>query len=37
MAMDMGDEVRLLAKWLPSVNATNAESVRMAKRIARFL
>lgn len=37
MAMDMGDEVSLLAKWLPSVNASNAETVRMAKRIARFL
>ena len=37
MAMDMGDEVSLLAKWLPSVNASNVETVRMAKRIARFL
>ena len=37
MAMDMGDEVSLLAKWLPSVNASNADTVRMAKRIARFL
>lgn len=37
MAMDMGDDVSLLAKWLPSVNASNAETVRMAKRIARFL
>lgn len=37
MAMDMGDEVSLLAKWLPSVNASNADAVRMAKRIARFL
>ena len=27
----------LLAKWLPSVNASNAETVRKAKRIARYL
>lgn len=37
MAMDMGSEVSLLAKWLPSVNASNADTVRTAKRIARFL
>ena len=36
-AMDMGDEVGLLAKWLPSVNASNAQTVVSAKRIARFL
>lgn len=36
-AMDMGDEVSLLAKWLPSVNASNADTVRSAKQIARFL
>ena len=36
-SLDMGDEVSLLAKWLPSVNASNAETVRQAKRIARFL
>lgn len=30
-------EVSLLAKWLPSVNASNGETVRNAKRIARFL
>ena len=36
-AMDMGDEVSLLAKWLPSVNASNAQTVACAKRIARFL
>ena len=29
--------VSLLAKWLPSVNASNAETVRMGKRIARAL
>ena len=36
-ALDMGDEVSLLAKWLPSVNASNGKAVRQAKRIARFL
>ena len=36
-AMDMGDDVSLLAKWLTSINASNADTVRMAKRIARFL
>lgn len=36
-AMDMGDDVSLLAKWLPSVNASNAQTVRYAKGIARFL
>ncbi len=30
-------EVSLLAKWLPSVNASNRETVRKAKRIARYL
>ena len=30
-------EVSLLAKWLPSVNASNAETVRKAKRVARYL
>lgn len=36
-AMDMGDDVSLLAKWLPSVNASNVQTVLLAKRIARFL
>lgn len=36
-SMDMGDDVSLLAKWLPSVNASNAQTVAYAKRIARFL
>ncbi len=36
-AMDMGDEVSLLAKWLPSVNASNGQTVLYAKRIARSL
>ncbi len=30
-------DVSLLAKWLPSVNASNGETVRKAKRIARYL
>lgn len=33
-ALEKGEAVSLLAKWLPSVNATNADTVRMAKRIA---
>ncbi len=36
-AMDMGDPVSLLAKWLPSVNASDPQTLRNAKRIARFL
>ena len=36
-AMEAGKEVSLLAKWLPSVNASNADAVRMAKRVARYL
>ena len=34
-ALDGDGEVSLLGKWLPSVNASNAETVRMAKQIAR--
>ncbi|MDY5738980.1 MAG: DUF2828 family protein [Anaerovoracaceae bacterium] len=30
-------EVSLLAKWLPSVNASNGETVGKAKRVARYL
>lgn len=30
-------EVSLLAKWLPSVNASNGETIRKAKRVARYL
>ncbi len=36
-AMNNGGEVSLLAKWLPSVNTSNADAVKTAKRIARFL
>ena len=32
-----GEPVSLLAKWLPSVNASNRDAVRMAKTIARAL
>ena len=34
-ALANGGEVSLLAKWLPSVNASNPETVRNGKRIAR--
>lgn len=30
-----GKEISLLAKWLPSVNASNAETVKRGKKIAR--
>lgn len=36
-AMDIGNDVSLLAKWLPSVNASNAQTVRFAKKTARYL
>ena len=35
-AMEAGRPVSLLAKWLPSVNASNRETVLAGKRIARF-
>lgn len=35
--MDNGGEVSLLGKWLPSVNASNANTIKTAKKIARFL
>ena len=36
-ALEAGEPVSLLAKWLPSVNASNGDAVRKAKRIARAL
>lgn len=37
LALEMDGNISLLAKWLPSVNTSNGEAVRQAKRIARFL
>ena len=34
-AMENGEQVSLLGKWLPSVNASNAVTVQMAKQLAR--
>ena len=34
-ALETGEQVSLLGKWLPSVNAHHAESVKMAKQLAR--
>lgn len=36
-SMDAGQPVSLLAKWLPSVNASNTGTVRQAKLIAKAL
>ena len=36
-AVNNNEEVSLFVKWLPSVNASNSETVRLAKKIARFL
>lgn len=35
--MENGGDVSLLAKWLPSVNASNGETKRLAKRIAHYI
>ena len=34
-ALETGKQISLLGKWLPSVNASNAETVQMAKHLAR--
>ena len=36
-ALERGEAVSLLAKWLPSVNASNQETVRSGKKVARAL
>lgn len=36
-SMNKNEEVSLLGKWLPSVNASNANTIKAAKKIARFL
>lgn len=36
-ALDTKGEVSLLAKWIPSVNASNTETVKQAKVIAKHL
>ena len=36
-ALSTDEAVSLLGKWLPSVNASNAQTVRMAKKIARAM
>ena len=36
-AMNNNEEVSLLGKWLPSVNASNANTIKAAKTIARYL
>ena len=36
-ALHTDQPVSLLGKWLPSVNASNGQTVQQAKRIARFL
>lgn len=36
-ALETQGEVSLLAKWLPSVNASNTDTVKQAKRIAKAL
>lgn len=37
MALKSGQPVSLLAKWLPSINASHNDTIRYGKRIARFM
>ena len=36
-AMNNNEAVSLLGKWLPSINTSNADAVKCARKIARFL
>ncbi|MFR6695605.1 MAG: hypothetical protein ACLUS6_17425 [Dysosmobacter sp.] len=36
-ALEAGESASLLAKWLPSANASNEDAIRQAKQIARSL
>ena len=36
-AIENNEEISLLGKWLPSVNASNSDTIRKAKKIARHL
>ena len=36
-ALQSGERVSLLGKWLPSVNATNADTIAKGKKVAKYL
>ena len=36
-ALESGEPVSLLGKWLPSVNATNADTIAKGKKVAKYL